>query len=176
MAIGFLAGLSVSAEARNLAQNYSFEEGMAPWFWSASGNCRATGEIDDSESHGGRRSFRMTNQSAAAPNVYARLGQKLRGLKPDTTYRISVWCKAVNAVAANIVGGPGWVDRGALPRGAYDWRQVTMDFKTRPADTTYDLGFTVEAPVESIWIDDDEVYEYDNEDYDDFNYDHYYYS
>src|SRR5690349_7577578 len=63
----------------NLVHNGGFEED-GQWPFIPSGANASGGTVDD-VAHSGKRSYRMTNKSGFAPNVYARIVQVQSGLK-----------------------------------------------------------------------------------------------
>ncbi len=154
--LGILTGL-VKAD-NNLVSNGGFENGLTPWGVQVS-LAQAKGTIDSSVYHGGKHSFRMTNASKAAPNVFVRVYQKIRGVKPNTTYRIGTWCKGMAADGAWIGGGQGWQIRESLPAGDFGWTWVSLEWITGPKETEFDLMVAVEGPTKALWIDDVEMVE-----------------
>ena len=53
--------------------NGSFEMKLDGWRWTTSGKAKAQGQLDNTTSHGGDYSFRISNQSPQAPNVFGAL-------------------------------------------------------------------------------------------------------
>src|SRR5690349_14986989 len=92
--LAFCSSVALAEEATkpiNLVHNGGFEEeGM--WSFIPSG-AQASGDFVDNVAHSGKHSYRMSNKSGFAPNVYARIVQLVSGLRPFTTYRISCWVK-----------------------------------------------------------------------------------
>ena len=76
----------------NLVVNGGFEQGAAGWRYVSTG-ANATGQLDGAEAHEGKYSYKLTNKSAQAPNLFARIVQEVAGLRPFTTYRVSCWAK-----------------------------------------------------------------------------------
>ncbi len=136
----------------NLAANGGFEEGA--WNFAANNGCRATGEATKEYAHSGAHSFKITNQSTFAPNVYARIFQVINALEPFTTYRISCYVKGKKAGIAWIGGGPGWYLRQRFPEGDYDWTYVETQWTTDAGPGDFELMVAAESPTEAIWIDD----------------------
>src|SRR5437762_753273 len=62
----------------NVVVNGDFEADQT-WQFAANNGAKASGEYDKAESHGGKRSYRLNNQSAFAPHVYGRVSQIVRG-------------------------------------------------------------------------------------------------
>ena len=64
--------------------NGGFEQDGAGWRYLSTG-ANATRRVDDAEAHEGKYSYKLTNKSASAPNIYARIVQEVSGLRPYTT-------------------------------------------------------------------------------------------
>jgi len=71
-------------------------------------------------------------------------------VEPDTNYRIQFYQRTEGLVSAStpsvtinneVNGGPLAVSQPA-PTGTNDWRQVTVDFKTRPKEDGISIVFT----------------------------------
>lgn len=150
-------GLKLSAPAATLSaaaadqpvENGSFEQDMAGWRFDASGNAQSTVKLDKAVTHSGKQSACVTNTSAYGPNVYGWLHQALE-LKPNTTYRITAWVKG-QRVGKVFFGS--FEKRQYLPEGDFDWRHVSVEFKTgdKPA---FELTLLTESPTGAVWIDD----------------------
>ncbi len=150
-------GLTGLLHAENIVENPGFEEkAVSPWQWGVMGGAQAVGEIDSKVFHGGNKSFRITNGSAQAPNVFCMVSQTLP-VKPNTRYEFSVWSKGAGVGNAWIGGGPGWELRVRFPRGTLDWQKFTGGFLTGPKETTYNLIVAVESKTQNLWLDDVEV-------------------
>jgi hypothetical protein len=145
--------ISCQAQAGNLIKNGSFENSLSPWVWSVS-EAKATGKIDRQEHHTGRASFRMTNASAAGPNICASIYQVVEGLKPNTTYHIGLWCKGKGVGAAWFPGGAKWDLRTRLPYGTYPWRYVSTEYTTGLGETSFVFRILMENEAKGLWIDD----------------------
>jgi hypothetical protein len=156
LVLGVLTGSAAAGD--NLVPNGGFENGLDPWGLHVC-QARAKGAIDSNIYHTGKHSFRMTNVSKSAPNVFVRVYQKIKGLKPNTAYRIVTWCKGTAVDGAWIGGGQGWQIRESLPQGDFDWFRVSLEWITGPKETEFDLMITVEGPTKSLWIDDVEMTE-----------------
>ena len=89
---GSLRSQTQPATATRLVVNGGFEEKEAGWQFISTG-AKATGQLDEAEKHEGKYSYKLTNQSALTPNLFARIFQVLPGLRPYSTYRISCWVK-----------------------------------------------------------------------------------
>jgi hypothetical protein len=137
----------------NLLLNGGFERGSEGWSFLASGAV-ATGSVDNTQSHEGRCSFKLTNQSAFAPNVYARVVQVVTGLRAYTTYKVSCWAKGKAAGITWIGGGPGWFKRVPFPKGDFDWQEVSFEIDAGPAPDNYELMVLTESSTQALWVDD----------------------
>ncbi len=137
----------------NLVRNGGFEQGMADWQFLVSG-ASATGQLDSAEKHEGKCSFKISNQSAFAPNVYARIVQTMQGLRPFVTYKASCWVKGKGGGINWIGGGPGWYTRTALPKGDFDWQEVSFEVTTGAEADNYELMVLTESRTEALWVDD----------------------
>ena len=135
----------------NRAANGGFEAG--PWSFEAVNGCQATGEATKEQAHSAL-SFKMTNKTTFAPNVYGRAFQMILGLEPFTTYRLSCYVKGKNVGIAWIGGGPGWYHRQRFPEGTYDWKYIETLWTTDAAAPDYELIIAAESPTEAVWIDD----------------------
>ncbi len=145
------------AHAVNLVQNPGFDKNLEGWVWGAEPGTEATGLVDASVSHGGTSSFKMTNATAYSPNKYAKLYQKIPGLKANTTYRIGTWCKGQGVGHVWIGGGPGWRLRKFTPTGDFDWQWVSMDYTTDAEEKEFALIICTESTTREVWIDDVEM-------------------
>jgi hypothetical protein len=105
------------------AINGGFEGDGGMSFLSTNG-ANATGGITKEQAHSGTHSYKLTNKTGFAPNVYARAFQIVTGLEPFTTYRISCWVKGTKSGICWIGGGPGWFNRNQFPKGTFDWTKV----------------------------------------------------
>ncbi len=143
----------------NVALDGGFEKDAAGWSWSANNGAQATGALDTQEKHSGRQSYRISNASAFAPNVYARLAQMATNLRPHTTYRISAWGKGKGVGIAWIGGGPGWGLRQRFPEGDFDWQQISTEYSTGAEASGFELMILMESQVQALWVDDVEMVE-----------------
>lgn len=144
---------SVSHDTVGEIINAGFEENLKGWSWNP-GKAKAKGSIDTSQSLEGTSSFHIQNDAAFAPNVYSQLLQTLHGLKPQTKYKLRLWCKG-KSVGGGVWfgGGKKWNIRKYLPAGTYAWSEVIVTFSTGPDETTFPFMFTIERPVTDLWID-----------------------
>ena len=145
--------LAAPASSPNLVHNGGFEQGMEGWAWMVN-SAQASGALDTQVKHSGLQSFRMTNASGFAPNVFGRVYQTINGLRPYTTYRISAWVKGKGVGGAWVGGGPGWGLRQHFPQGDFDWRQVSIDYDTGPAAGDFELMILMESQTTALWVDD----------------------
>jgi hypothetical protein len=137
----------------NLVANGGFEQGGAGWRFVSTG-ANATGQLDAAEKHEGKYSYKLTNQSGYAPNLYARIVQEVAGLRPYTTYKVSCWAKGKRCGTDWIGGGPGWGTRKWFPQGDFDWQQVSFEVTTDAAPDNYELMVLTESQTEALWVDD----------------------
>ena len=137
----------------NLVANGGFEQGDAGWRFVSTG-ANATGQIDGAEAHEGKYSYKLTNKSAFAPNLYARIVQEVSGLRPYTTYRVRCWAKGKGCGIDWIGGGPGWATRKGFPQGDFDWQEVSFEVNTDAAPDNYELMVLTESQTEALWVDD----------------------
>ncbi len=154
----FVLATSLLADEVSLVKNGSFEAGMDQWGFQVI-SAKADGGLDSSQHHTGKNSFRMHFENELTANVYAKIGQDLHGLKPDTAYRISCWVKGKNVGGVWIGGGPGWAFREHFPTGTYDWQKVTTYYLTSPGETFFPLMIIAESITDQVWIDDVEFVE-----------------
>jgi Beta-galactosidase/Carbohydrate binding domain len=137
----------------NLVANGGFEQGAAGWRYVSTG-ANATGQIDGIEAHEGKYSYKLTNKSAQAPNLFARIVQEVAGLRPFTTYRVSCWAKGKGCGTDWIGGGPGWWTRKAFPQGDFDWQEFSFEVSTDATPDNYELMVLTESVTEALWVDD----------------------
>lgn len=138
----------------NLLRNSGFETGtLQHWGWGLNKDAQATAVIDQSVTHSGNFSLRLTNNSQRTPNVFGILRQRISNLKPNTRYTLSAWIKATATDRGWIGGGPGWKIRLHYPAGSYDWQQISTVFETDES-SSFDLVIVTEGPTKSLWIDD----------------------
>jgi hypothetical protein len=102
---GAALGETKTVAPSNLVGNGGFEQGGAGWRFVSTG-ANATGQVDSAEKHEGNCSYKLTNKSALAPNIYARIVQEVSGLRPYTTYKVSCWAKGKGCG----VNWPGRID------------------------------------------------------------------
>ena len=136
----------------NLAPDGGFEAGG--WPFVAANGCEASGQVTKEQAHSGSQSFKITNKSNFAPNVYGKIEQIISGLDPFTTYRISCYVKGRNVGICWIGGGPGWAHRMAFPKGTYDWTYVENTWTTDANAGAYELMVATESPTEAVYVDD----------------------
>ncbi len=136
----------------NLAPDGGFEAGG--WPFVAANGCEASGQVTKEQAHGGSQSYKITNKSKYAPNVYGKIEQIIGGLEPFTTYRISCYVKGKNVGICWIGGGPGWAHRMAFPKGTYDWTYVENFWTTDESPGDYELMIATESTTEACYVDD----------------------
>jgi hypothetical protein len=137
----------------NLLSDGGFEHGGAGWQFLRT-SADATGQIDGTTQHEGKYSYKITNKSGYAPNVYARITQTVSGLRPFTVYKASCWAKGKGCGINWIGGGPGWYNRTAFPQGDFDWREVSFEVAEGAEPDNYDLMVLSESTTEALWVDD----------------------
>ncbi|AHF94331.1 hypothetical protein OPIT5_12355 [Opitutaceae bacterium TAV5] len=155
------AAESVTSVTNHL-QNGDFESAatsVAPWRWATSGGAQASGEPDSETRFSGHRSFRITNATPRAPDVYGGLRQIVKGLKPDTAYQVRLWVKGENVSSAVLVCGVRWDKRMNLPRGTYGWRRVVFDLETGSSPGDFNVIVIADSTVGALWVDDIELVE-----------------
>ncbi len=146
-------GETQPAGVADLVTDGGFELGGAGWQFAPNG-ANATGQLDATEKHQGKYAYKLTNNSAYAPNVFARIFQMLPAMQPYATYRVTCWAKGKGCGIAWIGGGPGWTDRHPFPTGDFDWQQVSFDIATGATPDNYELMVLTESPTEALWVDD----------------------
>jgi len=137
----------------SLVRNGGFEQGGADWRFLSTG-ANATGQIDSLEVHEGTNSYKLTNQSGYAPNLFARIVQNVSGLRPYTTYKVSCWAKGKGCGVNWIGGGPGWTMRKWFPQGDFDWQEASFEVTTDAAPDNYELMVLSESVTKALWVDD----------------------
>ena len=144
--------LTQAQPAPNKVANPGFEEGLSGWALQNHA-AAASAVIDETVSHSGKRSLRLTNASPPQPNVYYRASQTL-ATQPFTTYRISCWVKGEDSGTVFIGGGLGWKLRKALPEGTFDWQEVSVEWSTGANAEDFELILLTQSPTKACWIDD----------------------
>ena len=137
----------------NLVANGGFEQGAAGWRFVNTGVV-AAGQVDGAEAHEGKNSYKLTNKSGQAPNLFARIVQEVSGLRPYTTYKVSCWAKGNGCGTVWIGGGPGWGMRKWFPHGNFDWQEFSFEVSTDATPDNYDLMVLTESVTEAVWVDD----------------------
>jgi len=131
-----------------------FEDVDTAWQFHASG-AAAEGAVTAAAACTGAKSYRLTNRSGFAPNVYARIHQTIGGLAPFTTYRISCAVKGCGIGTCWIGGGPGWLLRARFPEGTIEeWRTVTTEWTSGADAPDFELMVVSESPTEALLVDD----------------------
>ncbi|MFB9330985.1 beta-galactosidase [Paenibacillus aurantiacus] len=117
-----------------------------------SGGVNAEAALDDSTTHAGPYSLKITNASPRAANTFLNLWQTVT-VKPNTTYTVKAWAKGSNAKDVWFPGGAGWKLRVKFPNGTYDWQEVSGEYTTGPTETSFQFMILSEN-TGTIWIDD----------------------
>jgi CHAT domain-containing protein len=136
-----------SSQDRNLVVGGDFEDGLQPpWgtghyesgnfnfgIWWNSKTCKSYAKTDSQIKHQGQSSLRITNFTPPGAHLFGTTSQRIRGIKPNTLYELSVWAKAqdIEPNAVQFVMDAGWHIRPlALPGGTYGWRPFTVQFNS----------------------------------------------
>lgn len=202
MLVAILANFAITAvnaqeEKTNLASNPSFEEwvekkgkqdpekspklqnNMIPRDWGANlefykENKENTGSVfrDDTIKHSGKSSVKIENKKPVNTTGVARWDIKV---KPETTYKITIWTKGKDVKKAKDgVGAALWASSGPKKdfwsnkkggykflkkEGSYDWTPLEIVFKTRPEDEMMIINAQLRWSSGTVWFDDIEVTE-----------------
>lgn len=147
-----------------------FERGLVPpWgtghyesgnfnfgIWWNSSTCRSFAKMDSAVVHAGRASLRITNLTPGGPNLFGTTAQRIRAVKPNTLYEVTLWARADGLAhdgAVQILVDPGWHMRPlSLPKGTWEWRRFQAQFDS--GDLSFmDLRILSQAPG-TVWLDD----------------------
>ncbi len=144
---------SAKPESGEIVRNGGFERRDNSWTFLTFGGAKAKGRIDTDVKRSGYASFRLSNESAVAPNVYGLLGQRVVGLTPNRWYRLRFWIKSEHSIPGAVfyTTEMPWVFHKP-PGGRYDWLEVVHNF-TPGALNSVDLVFVIQAKA-LVWIDD----------------------
>jgi CHAT domain-containing protein len=122
--------------------------------WWNSKTCESYSKTDSQVKHQGQSSLRITNLTPAGPHLFGTTSQRIRGIKPNTLYEISVWAKAQELKPGSVqfVMDAGWHIRPlALPGGSYDWKPFKAQFNSG------DLNFVdlrvLSLDTGTVWLD-----------------------
>ena len=138
--------------------NAGFEE-VAPndaapgWNWLCS--AQAGYRTETNNPHSGSRCLVISNQSGFQPNVYGRLRQTI-SVAPNTEYELSVWVRGVDVKSeGDICHFSDWgTYRLNLPTGTFDWQKTSTTFKTKPDQTTLEIGVNAVNSCKELALDD----------------------
>ncbi len=143
----------------NLLPNASFESAPADgkpagWQWNA-GSTDSTCRMDSVIAHSGRRSLFFTSHTDFAPNVYGTLwsSSPIR-IRQGGRYTLSAWYRSVDAGAAWIGGGGGWLLRIPLSRTGTEWKRVKRTFIASDADVEFTPRINIDSATPGLWVDD----------------------
>ncbi len=107
---------------------------------------------DTKNPHSGKRCLVFWDNSDIAPEVYERLACGV-GVLPDTEYELSVWVRG-----EDVAKGSHFTDWDSymmeLPSGTYDWKKVTLRFRTKGSQNGLNLGINVVNRCKTLAIDD----------------------
>ncbi len=145
--------------AANVVRNGGFEDGAAGWRWINSRQAAATGAVDASVAHTGRAAYKITNASGLGPDVYCQLYQEV-GVKPNTSYQISAWCKGEGVRGGRLQADRQWTFIRGVPEDDFDWVRVAGIYITGAEQTTLPVMVQVENTTQALWVDDLEVTEW----------------
>lgn len=135
--------------------NPGFEESVPGndvpgWGWYS--RARASFHVSTENPHSGNRCLVFTNESDLEPEVYARLHQGVPVL-PGVEYELSVWVRGEEVSPA--IHFTDWNSYMLnLPDGTFDWRQVSVVFRTKNDQSFLSLGVNVVNRCKVLAIDD----------------------
>lgn len=145
-----------------------FEQGLQhPWgtghyesgnfnfgIWWNSSTCQSFAKSDSQIRHEGSSSLRVTNLTPAGDHLFGTTSQRIRGIKPNTLYELTVWAKAdeLSHGAVQFVMDAGWHNRPlALPGGSYDWKPFKTQFNSGDLNF-FDLRILT-LNTGTVWLD-----------------------
>lgn len=143
----------------NLIKNYSFEmvngNGLPDGSQWSQGRTDATWKVDDTVSHSGKRSLKITNGTLFGPNVYGMLTFytpiKLEVGKP---YTLSAWVKSESPGQFGLITGNDWQYRVYAPAKCDVWSRISMTFTPKESDANCIIHINTESPTNAAWMDD----------------------
>ncbi len=144
-------GLVAFTARSGIVVNPGFEDGFKGW--RHGGKAKLTWNINDKIFHSGKKSLYVRNDSKTAPNVFGTISQTLN-VKPDTKYQFSLWIKAENAKNIWFMGGRGWNIRKFCPNGTYDWKKISINYKTKKNENKFQFRINFDGKCKDVWIDD----------------------
>jgi CHAT domain-containing protein len=136
-----------SPQGPELVVGGDFEQGLQPpWgtghyesgnfnfgIWWNSKTCESYAKTDSDVKHQGQSSLRVTSLTPTGAHLFGTTSQRVRAIKPNTLYEISVWAKAddLKPGAVQFVMDAGWHVRPlALPGGTHEWREFKAQFNS----------------------------------------------
>ena len=130
------------------------------WTIVQNGGKQLTEVIDGEVFHSGNASLKVSSTTMAESNVYLMLRQYIT-VKPNTEYSFSFWSKAVNAQFVNTC--VSWGVRTALTSfgTSWDWKKTEIVWSSDDDDTRAEPQIIMEGLIDSLWFDDLEFYELD---------------
>lgn len=124
------------------------------WSWGVMGGAQARFERV-AGGHSGEWCARLSNATAAKPNVYGTLALaapvKLDAGRP---YTLSAWVKSDKPGTAWIGGGDGWHVRKVLEPTGGKWKQFALTFTPTAADAEFTARINTDSPTPGILVDD----------------------
>lgn len=176
-----LLAMWTAAGAENLIRNSGFEDwtepsgrlpksvrlgdGQAPAEWQFAASDPVTVAPEHSVVHSGDSALRITKESTKRP---VEVQYFLIELKPNTTYRFSVWVRGIGFVpgdrqvwAAFLAGTPRgfWSDKIGLHKYTMvredTWSEMTGTYRTREFQTVGMIRLAVPAPAAGTLLVDD---------------------
>ncbi|MBN2309891.1 MAG: beta-galactosidase, partial [Candidatus Hydrogenedentes bacterium] len=155
---GMLVCRPAPAAPPTLVQNGGFEEGvdaasLTGWAWSVANGCEGALAVDRAVKSEGAQCVRLSSQSPQEPHVYCGLRQTVGPLYRGLTYRIRLRVKGSNVGACWFGGGPEWRLRKGLPRGTFDWQDVSVEYAPPSDMDSFLLIINVDSVTEALWVD-----------------------
>lgn len=155
LVIASAAGICTASSLQPRLANPGFEEVSPGWDapgWGWYSRAQAGFRSDTSDPHSGQRCLVFTNESPLEPEVYARLHQGVPVL-PGVEYELSVWVRG-----EDVSNGQHFTDWSSyhlnLPEGTFDWKQVSVRFRTKNDQNFLSLGINVVNRCKVLAIDD----------------------
>ncbi len=148
-----LAAAGWAEENPNLLADPGFEAGGDAWHKDISHDAKVAWEFVASPAHAGGQALQVTNATPQAPHVYGTIWQTVK-IKPGATYELSLWLKTENAYNVWFGGGKDWRVRKSCPAGSYDWKRVTLVYRTESDENEFTFRINFDGLAQKAWIDD----------------------